>query len=47
LQHFQHREKVVPIYDLIKVDDQVPGCPIIEKTFCDIMDKYLKEFGVA
>src|SRR3989344_3779128 len=37
LQRFNHREKVVPIYDLIAVDAQVPGCPIIEKTFCDIM----------
>lgn len=47
LRHFQHREKVVPIYDLIKVDDQVPGCPIIEQSFVQMMEKYLKEFGVA
>ena len=47
LQRFNHREKVVPIGELIAVDDQVPGCPIIEKTFCDCMDKYLKEFGVV
>lgn len=47
LQHFGHREKVVPIYDLIQVDDQVPGCPIIEQSFVQMMEKYLKEFGVA
>ncbi|MBU0636445.1 hypothetical protein KKE06_05455 [Candidatus Micrarchaeota archaeon] len=47
LEHFDHREKVVPLHELIKVDDQVPGCPIIEESFCAMMDKYLKEFGVV
>ncbi|MFH0955434.1 MAG: hypothetical protein V1777_04995 [Candidatus Micrarchaeota archaeon] len=47
LQRFNHRDQVVPIGDLILVDSEVPGCPIIEKNFLDIMEKYLKEFGVA
>ncbi len=43
---FKHREKVQPVKDIIKVDDDVPGCPMNEKIFLEILDKYLKKFGV-
>ena len=46
LQRFQHREKVLPIKEVIKVDDAVPGCPMVESIFLQILDKYLKLFGV-
>jgi NAD-reducing hydrogenase small subunit len=45
LQRFHHREKVVPLSQLISVDDTVPGCPIIEERFIQIMEKYVSEFA--
>lgn len=38
-------EKVEPLSKFIRVDAEVPGCPMDEKTFLSIMDKYLQEFG--
>ena len=46
LKQWQHLGKVLPLKDVVKVDDQVHGCPMIEKTFLEILDKYLKLFGV-
>lgn len=43
---FKHREKVLAVKDVIKVDDEVPGCPMNEKIFLETLDKYLKKFGV-
>lgn len=43
---FQHRKKVVPLHELVKVDDKVPGCPMVERIFLETLDKYLKKFGV-
>lgn len=45
LQRFNHREKVVPIGELVTVDATVPGCPIIESVFVDIMEKMIQELG--
>lgn len=39
-------DKVEPVKKFVNVDMEVPGCPMDEKTFLAIMDKYLKEFGV-
>ncbi len=47
LEHFRHREKVVPVKKVIKVDDFVAGCPMQEDVFLKVLDKYLKKFGVA
>ena len=41
LQRFKHREKVVPVKDVIKVDDFVPGCPMQEDVFLKVLGKYL------
>ena len=43
---FKQREKVQAVKDVIKVDDNVPGCPMDEKIFLQALDKYLKLFGV-
>lgn len=43
LDRFKHREHVVPLKDLVKVDDSVPGCPMLEDKFLEVLDKYLKE----
>lgn len=41
LQKFQYKEKVLKIADIVKVDEVIPGCPMDEKIFLQIMDKYL------
>ncbi len=47
LEKFGHREKIVPLNELIKVDAEVPGCPIADEEFIKILKNYLKEFGVC
>lgn len=37
---------VKSLKEVIPVDAEVPGCPMTEKGFFIILDKYLKEFGV-
>ena len=46
LERFKHREKVLSVKEAIKVDDAVPGCPMIESMFLQALDKYFKLFGV-
>jgi coenzyme F420-reducing hydrogenase gamma subunit len=46
LDNFGHREKVSPLNEIVKVDDSVPGCPMDETKFLEVLDKYLKEFKV-
>lgn len=43
---FQYSQKVQKLSEIVTVDDQVPGCPMDEKSFLQIMDKYLKEFSI-
>lgn len=45
LQKFQYKEKVLKIADVVKVDEVIPGCPMDEKIFLQIMDKYLTNFN--
>jgi len=47
LARFKHREKVVPVKEIVKVDDSVPGCPMQTDVFLDILDKYMKMFKVS
>ena len=47
LVRFHQREKVVPISAVVKVDVEVPGCPMSEELFMKALNKYLKEFKVA
>lgn len=46
LIRFQYAEKVKKISEVVTVDDQVPGCPMDENIFLQILNKYFKEFGV-
>ena len=41
-----YRKKVVPIHEIVKVDESVPGCPMNEKVFLATLQKLAKEFGV-
>lgn len=42
LEKFNYKEKVVKINDVVKIDEVVPGCPMDEKFFLQIINKYLK-----
>jgi len=41
-----YRNDVVPLHEIVKVDDNVPGCPMIEAGFLNILNKYIKEFDI-
>ncbi len=46
LERFGHRDKVVGIGELVKVDSQVPGCPILDNKFIEVLEGYMREFGI-
>jgi len=46
LDKFGHRDKVSALDEIVKVDDNVPGCPMEEDKFLEVLNKYLKEFKV-
>lgn len=41
------KKKVQKLDELVTVDDKVPGCPMSEALFLNVLNKYLKEFGVV
>ena len=41
LNRFEYKEKVLQLSDIVKVDEIVPGCPMDEQVFLNIMNKYL------
>lgn len=41
LEKFNYKEKVLKIADVVAVDEFVPGCPMDENKFLEIMKKYL------
>ena len=47
IQRFKQTDKVRSLKEIVAVDAEVPGCPMEEKAFLDLLDKYLKEFGVT
>ncbi len=46
VERFGHLEKVHPVKDIVKVDAVVPGCPMDEKIFLDVLGKCFAEFGI-
>jgi coenzyme F420-reducing hydrogenase gamma subunit len=46
LTRFSYAEKVQKIVDVVPVDAQVPGCPMSEIGFLEIVNTYLMEFGI-
>ena len=46
LETHQLRAKIVPLSSVVKVDDSLPGCPMIPNQFLALIDRYLSEFGV-
>jgi len=47
LTHFDYSLKVKKLNEAIKIDDEVPGCPMDAKIFMEMLDKYLKLCTVA
>ena len=43
LEKFQYKEKVLKVADVVAVDESVPGCPMNEQVFLQIMDKYINQ----
>ena len=46
LDNFGHRDKVSPLNEIVKVDENVLGCPMDENKFLEVLNKYIKEFKV-
>lgn len=46
LEKFKLYEKVLRLDQVVKIDDKVEGCPMLEVTFLRALEKYKKEFGV-
>ena len=46
LLQFDQNERVYALHELVKVDDAVPGCPMIEAKFIETVDKYLRQFEI-
>lgn len=46
IKRFHLAKKVRTLSEVVEVDDQVPGCPMNEETFLQILNKYVKEFKI-
>ncbi|MEM5869599.1 MAG: hypothetical protein QXR09_00290 [Candidatus Aenigmatarchaeota archaeon] len=46
MKKFGHMEKAIAPKNLVKIDEEVPGCPMLEDKMIAVIEKYLKEFGV-
>ncbi len=47
IKRFNQASRVRNVKEVVKVDDEVPGCPMDEKLFLNMLEKYLVEFGVV
>jgi coenzyme F420-reducing hydrogenase gamma subunit len=46
LKKFKHKKKVLPLKEIIKVDDYIKGCPMEGREFVEKLNALLIEFGV-
>ncbi|MFH8132338.1 MAG: hypothetical protein QW321_01895 [Candidatus Aenigmatarchaeota archaeon] len=46
VKKFGQREKVLAIKEVVKADEEVPGCPMQEEKFLEVVENLLKNFGV-
>lgn len=46
LEKFNYGEKVKKLDEVIQVDEKVPGCPMSEEKFLEVLNKLLKEFNI-
>ena len=47
LEKFNYGGKVRKLDEVIQVDEKVPGCPMSEEKFLEIINKLLKEFKIV
>ncbi|MCD6371503.1 MAG: hypothetical protein J7L39_02185 [Candidatus Aenigmarchaeota archaeon] len=47
LEKFGYMDKVLSVKDIIKVDYEVPGCPMMENKFIEVMEKIIRRFENA
>jgi sulfhydrogenase subunit delta len=47
MEHFDYAQDVVPLDEVIRVDDMVRGCPMNAQSFVQTLQKYLKLYEVA
>jgi coenzyme F420-reducing hydrogenase gamma subunit len=47
VDRFGQTEKVRTLKDIVAVDANLPGCPMNEQKFLDVLNGYLNEFGVT
>src|SRR5215203_2154901 len=47
LQHFDYAPNVVPLDEVVRVDDMVRGCPMNARSFLQTLQKYLELYEVA
>jgi len=41
IKKLDQKEKILPLKNFIKIDDEIPGCPIDEKLFVKKIEEYL------
>jgi coenzyme F420-reducing hydrogenase gamma subunit len=47
MERFHHLEKVLSVKEVVKVDAELPGCPMDPKQFVETVNKALAHFGVV
>ena len=47
VDRFGQSEKVRTLKDIVPVDANLPGCPMNEQKFLEVLNGYLKEFGIV
>jgi len=47
VRRFRQLPKVCSVKELVRVEHEVPGCPIDEAKFCEVMEKVMKEVADA
>jgi sulfhydrogenase subunit delta len=43
IKKFNQLKKIKPIKEMVKIDDEIPGCPVDQKLFIEKMEGYLNE----
>lgn len=41
LEKFKYKKKILKLSDVVPVDETIPGCPMDEKVFLRILNKYI------
>jgi coenzyme F420-reducing hydrogenase gamma subunit len=47
LKQWNLYRKVLRVDEVVRVDDKVDGCPMLEQRFIEVLDKYVAEFGAG